>query len=321
MEKKLNPWRKKNPLINSLIIGICALGLFLVIIMFLTCEGGVFAILLGTGSKKETIEFIAFGIGGLLAVMGAIAINDRARAQNRIADAQVENNKLVEKGHVNERFKSAIENLGRENQTARISAFYQLYYLAKGQQDMGFKNSIFEILCAHLRNLTQEKSYQEETGKDVPTEECKTLLTLLFGPTKETVFGEMQVNLKNVYLKGANLKGVNFWASNLSGANFENVEFQHANLSFANLKNAILTGANFENTNLHYTVLRGANLENTIFIGVNFRGLEIENAHSIKGADFRWATMDGEPIAQKHLPDNKGEYYADWNPPPEKEEN
>ena len=430
-EKKLNPWRKKNPLINSLIIGICALGLFLVIIMLLTCEGGVFAILLGTDSKKETIEFIAFGIGGLLAVIGAIAINHRA-------EAQVENNKLIEKGHIDERFKSATENLESESPMARISAFHQFYYWAKDQQDTEFKKSIFEILCAHLRNMTQETSYREETGKDTPTEECQTLLNVLFGPKYCTVFDNnefgpdlqkvylvkaeltnaklLRANLSNANLSGANLSNANLsnarlsranlsdaWLlyTNLSDANllftnfseawlieanFSGAQLLHANLpktklmkgnlsnanlSYANLSNANLSGAqilcaNFSKTTLLNIQLSDANLTDTNLSGADLSGADLSGANfmvanlinadlpgadlsgadlsgtnlssanlqktqlkdanlmdvfNIQNADFRGAKIGDRPITKDDLPADKGEYYADWNPPPKKEEN
>ena len=398
---KFKSWWKKNRTINSLITGICVVGLCLVIVMLLTCEGGIFAGLLGTSTKKETIEFIAFGIGGLLAVMGAIAINHRAEAQHRIADAQVENNKLVEKGHIDERFKSATEKLESENPIARIFAFRQFYYWAKGQKDTEFKKSIFEILCAHLRNMTQKESYQEEIGKDTPTEECQTLLDVLFESDDKSVFLEFQADMQKSYLVRADLSDANLSNANLSDsylsrarlgnanlsgaslshtdfshailiranlsranllfanlshahlfrANFSNAYLFHANFSHtnlfcanlsdaylfhANLSDANLSGANFSNANLSNVNLSDAdlsganlsssNLSSADLSGTDLQGTQLKNVNlmevsSIKKADFREAKIGDIPITKNDLPSDKGEYYAEWNPPPEKEEN
>ena len=394
--KKLNPWRKKNPLINSLMTGICALGLVIVITMFLTCEGGMFAKLLGTDTKKETIEFIAFGIGGLLAVMGAIAINHRAEAQNKSALAQIRNNELVEKGHIDERFKSATEKLESENPMARIFAFRQFYYWAKGQSDSEFKKSIFEILCAHLRNTTQEESYRKETGKDTPTEECETLLDILFESDNKSVFSEFQADMRKSYLVSASLSNANLSNANLSDAclsharlgdaNLAGARLSHADLSYAiligtnlsgaslfgaklprahlfranlsdtslfsanlsganlfraNLSNAYLfranlVGADISDANLSHANLSHANLSDTDLSGADLSGANLSDADlqgtqlkdvnlieisNIKHADFREAKIGDRPITKDDIPTDKGEYYADWNPPPEKEEN
>ena len=338
--KKLNPWREKNSLINSLIIGICALGLFLLIIMFLTCEGGIFAWLLGTGTKKETIEFIAFGIGGLLAVTGAIAINYRAEAQIKSANAQVKNNKLIEKGHIDERFKSAIQNLGHNEASVRIASFYQFYYLAKGQ-DNEFKKNIFGILCAHLRNMTQEKSYREETGKDKPTEECQTLLNILLKPDDKSVFENFKVDMQNSYLVNVsfsetNVSNVNFFNANLSGASFFNTNFPGANFAKTNLSGAHFLSSNLSKANLSYTnlsntrlfsvnlsdaILSDVNLSNANLLGTTLRRalflvVDLMKVRFIGLADFREAKIDGRPIAKDNLPTDKGEYYADWDQPP-----
>ena len=80
----------------------------LVLIGLYTETGGGIARFLGTNHplpfKKETIEFIAFGMGGVVATIVAAAVNRRARAQER-------NNELIEAGHLNDRFQNVTEHL------------------------------------------------------------------------------------------------------------------------------------------------------------------------------------------------------------------
>ena len=104
--------------------------------------------------KSETLKFIGLGISGMVVAIGAIAVNRRA-------DAEVANNRLTEKGHINDRFQHATGNLGSNETHVRIASFYQFYYLAS--KDMGtpektkeFRQSIFEILCSYLRAISKE---------------------------------------------------------------------------------------------------------------------------------------------------------------------
>ena len=441
------PWWKKDPLIHSLCLCAGAMGLCLLIVMLLTQKGGIFAWLLGTGSKIETIRFIGIGMGGLLTVMAAIAINNRAKAQIKSANAQVENNKLTEKSHIDERFNSAIETLGHERAEVRISAFYQFYYLAKDSQDDNTGRKIFDILCAHLRTMPEDQSHVKKNNRDIfPTEEYQTLLNILFKSEDKFVFGEFHANLQNVNLTHTNLKnanlanadlcdaileganftganladskfthakiayahfidanleranlreanltrakliGANLKEANLASANLEHANFVGANLTRAtmahakmkealldqaNIKNADLTAASLDNAylvaarledanltgtgfnhaNLTNANLTNANLDHTYFANadltnanltsarfmiadfmntklrnVNFTNTDmlhtnLHSAKNIEGADFREAKMGTKPITKDDIPTDKGEYYAKWNPPPEKEEN
>ena len=372
------PWWKKDPLIHSLYLFVGVLGLCLFIVVFLTGKGGIFAWLLDTKDKNETIRFITLGMGGALAAIGAVAFSHRA-------NAQIRHNKLIEKGHIDERFKSATENLGHNEASVRIASFYQFYYLAKDQPD-NFRKSIFDILCSYLRAMPHGKSHLSKNDKERPTAECQTLLNILFMPDDKYVFTKFQADLRNSYLVHTDLTGVNFVGANLSDADFSNSMLDRANflgtilsltnlsnthLSSANLSEAILvhtnlSGANISNTNLSNTMLihanlfganlteanlsdtsvSGTNLSDAILVGANLSDAILSNTNllgamlvntclqrtlledmnlmevrNIKHADFRGAKIGGRPITKDDLPADKGEYYADWNPPPEKEEN
>ena len=261
--EKFKRWWGKNPLINSLIIGPCVLGLFLVIIMCLTCEGGIFAWLLGTRSKKETIEFIAFGIGGLLAVMGAIALNRRATAQ--------------EKNNDDIRFQDIMIGLGDKETTIRVASFYRFYYLAcKEVQTDDFRNNVFEMLCSYLRTMSSEIPNTKKEKHEYYTE-SQTLFDILFkGRFKSKEKGEGLIS-DNVL---ANLRKINLTGIDVSGANLSNTDFREAQL----------------------------------------KDVKFDDVHAIVSADFRGATIGDRPITKDDLPLDKGKYYAEWNPPPEKEE-
>ena len=198
-------------------------------------------------NKLETLKFVAFGMGGILAALGAVAINRRA-------SAQVRNNELIEKGHIEERFKSATEGLGNDSSGARIAAFYQFYYLAKDNPNVDFRKNIFEILCAHLRNITRRKSYQTGDGKMHPTEECQILLNVLFKPEDKTAFAGFRANLQYAYLVGANLEEAHMQGANFTSADLRTAIFTRAKLGapflchVKDLTDAVFGGAEIDLT-------------------------------------------------------------------------
>ena len=294
-----------------------------------------FKAILGTPGKKETIEFIAFGMGGIIAAIVAVAVSRRAEAQEQ-------NNMLIEKGHVNERLKSTIDNLGHIDASVRIASFYQFYHLAKeGEKD--FRHNIFEILCSCLRCMDTKRSHlTEEDGKERPTAECQTLLNILFRNKHDSALDGFEpdlrrsylirANLRHAYLSNANFTRAHLIASDLMHANlmeadFTNADLSGADLSRANLAYANLTGANLASANLIEADLTSADLTGAYLIGAhiddaNFTNAKFESAdlsdtdfryvNSIEKADFSWAKTDGKLILRDEIPTDKGRYIAPW---------
>ena len=364
-KRKLKHWRKNNMLIyyfSHILIGLALCILFVVIF---TCEGGLIAWLLGTDDKKETIQFIAYGMGGVVAAIVATAINRRAGAQMR-------NNELIEKGHDNERFQAMTANLGHEKVTVRIATFYRFYYLAaknKGGNPQKLREDIFEMLCSYLRAMPDSVSDLEEKDKNEYLKERQTLFDILFqdkfkskhnGLMPNDFPADLQkINLDKMNLVGANLSGVNLSGAKLSGTNLSVANLSKANLLSANLSDANLSCANLSSARLVFTNFSGAyascaDFSNTEIMETNFTNTNLSNTNfsgaifqyaNLLGADLSGATLRGtvlnttnlknvnsvektnfckviigkKSISPEHLPDDKGEYYADWNPPPEKE--
>ena len=241
--------------------------------------------LIGAKEKTRVLEFIGFGMGGILAAIGAIAINRRADAQVKSAEAQaesakaqVDNNKLIEKGHIQDRFKAATEHLGHERPGMRIAAYYEFYQLAKQYPD--WREHVLDILCAHLRQVTTDENYK---GKGKPTEEVQTLLDLLFKSKDKSIFQGLKANLQRVNLVGASLFDVHmpntdftfacligadmrygkFHNCRFSGARMDGVWLDLAEMVLAFLSNASLRGSRLQNTNMQMAQLGN---------GTDFRG-------------------------------------------------
>ena len=337
MWHKLKIQWEKDWLLCFLCLVIALLVFCLLFVGFDTTIGAILSWFLGTCCKKETIEYIAFGIGGALTAIGVSAIQ-------RLALTQIQQNQLTEKGHIDDRFKSAIDHLASDHISARISAFYQFYHLAKDQQNDNFRKSIFEILCSCLRSMPRNKSHLSKENGSFPTEECQTLLNILFKSDDKSVFAEFNAdiqrsylvytdltyaNLSNATLKSANLSGANFLGANLSKALFLHANISDANLVKTNLSNAMLVLANLSGANLLDANLLGANLLDANLSGADLSGADFQRTqlkgvnlfttYRIEKADFRGAKIGDRPITKDDIPVDKGEYYADWNPPPKED--
>ena len=246
---------------------------------------------LGTKNKKETIQLIGWIMGGVLAAIGAIAINERAKAQ-------IENNKLIEKGHIDERFKTVVEHFG--NPATRQASYYGFYQLAKNHKHL--RESIFNILCSHLREETGTDEYKEK-AKERPTENIQSLLDVLF--RFEHVFDGFKADLPGIYLSGANLenacmKNANFEKANLATVNFFNADLENAYFSETNLQSADFQKAGLQETyfwkaNLQNANLQGNNLQEIVFIEADlqyakFQGANLQRA-SFQGANLEYANF------------------------------
>ncbi|MGU9951370.1 MAG: hypothetical protein ACNYPH_03515 [Gammaproteobacteria bacterium WSBS_2016_MAG_OTU1] len=148
--------KNENTNIKFLLRGIAGSLVLLIVIMLLPPVEYILMYLTGTDDKLELLKFIGLGISGLIAVFGVIGLLQRAAA----LDAQ---NKLTEKGHIQERFKTATEHLGSEHASVRIAAFNEFCHLVEIKPD--WRKTIFDILCGHLRQTTKDKNYHKKEKK------------------------------------------------------------------------------------------------------------------------------------------------------------
>ena len=157
--------------------------------------------LLDLPSKNETLKFLGIGMGGVLIALQALMSYKRAKAMEKTAEAQADAVSKTEQGQRQDRLKNAIEHLGHEKDSVRLGGAYELFHLAEDTEDL--RQTVLDILCAHIRRTTGESVYQE-AHKSNPSEEVQSLLTLLFVQEQE-VFKVCHINLQGSYLNGADL--------------------------------------------------------------------------------------------------------------------
>ncbi len=213
----------------------------------------------------ELAKFTAYLIGGGFLIF-------QVYVSNRRVTAAEETVKLTEKGNIAERFKNAIEHLGNESVSIRLGGIYALHHLAQEVEE--YRERVFEILCAHIRETTTQEEY--ELKYKHPSIEIQSILKLLFAKDRDDkVYGEFSANLestnlqlailsraklKGIKLNNANLRNAMFWDANLEGSMFIFANLEKTSLVNANLQNAILLGADLREAYLREVDFQGANL-------------------------------------------------------------
>ena len=262
--------------------------------------------LLGYCCKKDTLNFIATGMGGVIAVMVAVAVNRRA-------NAEVENNELTQKGHDDARFQNLTENLGHKKASVRTSAFYRFYYYAvKDGQDESFRNNVFEILCSYLRTMPKETSDYEEKNEEYQPER-QTLFDILFKgkfKSKENglISNDVPVNLQYVRLANMDLTDSNLSSAKLSRANLSNSNLSRANLSDADLSDADLSKATlsdimferWDGSTAHFVKKLRTELRNANLLGAKLVSASLSHA-DFSGADLSHAKLMDADLSEANL--------------------
>ena len=317
---------KDNPLLSFLIfLLILTFGAF-VGVLFFECIEAYISKLLGLPNKNETLKFLGISMGGILIALQALmsykrakamedtaqAQADAANAQARATEEQAKANQHTEQGQQQERFRNAIEHLGHEKDSVRLGGAYELFHLAQDTEEL--RQTVLDILCAHIRQTTGEYEYQKkhkvpenvdpEEAVSEPSEEVQSLLNLLFVQDHDVFKGlradlrgswMMGADLRTARLEGAVLVGVDLQKAqltraNLQGANLEGAQLQGANLEGTNLQRANVTWTQLERTNLKETKLQGADLTRAKLQGANLKGASLQGV-DLKGANLQRANL------------------------------
>ena len=234
--------------------------------------------LLGLSEKDEVLKFIGFCIAGVVSIWLALSADKRANAM----DATAKNTKEEQR---QERLKNAIEHLGHDKDSVRMGGAYELFHLAKDTEDL--RRTVFDILCAHIRQTTRGNAYQAE-HKTKPSEEIQSLLTLLF-MDEHDVFEDCPINLQGSYLIGASLTKAKLYGATLDDAQLQWTDLIATQLQEADLNRARLQGADLRYAQLQGASLRYARLQRADLMNAQLQGAILWAAR-LQGASL-WATQ------------------------------
>ena len=259
--------------------------------------------LLGTKTKKETIQFIGIGIAGLIGLFNVLAILKRVKAQEKIADAQLKNNEnqqqIIKAQHdSNEQkaFNDAIINLGSDKESVRLGGIYNLYKMAINKPAEA--KNISEILCAHARSTTQKKDYRKKYSKK-PSNEIQSLLNIL-SRKKENPFKEIRLDLSCSYLCGIYLPKAQFQEANLHKSQFQGAYLYKAQFQKAILNQSYLQKANLECAQLQETSLVQSQLQDAYLLKCQLQGAHLQFSQ-LQGANLTEAQLQGTYLQNAEL--------------------
>ena len=246
--------------------------------------------LFGESEKFEVLKFLGVGMGGVLLALQvwmshrrAKAMEDAASAQSEATNQHARANQNTEQGQRQERLKNAIEHLGHRSVSVRLGGAYELLHLAQDTEYL--RQTVHDILCAHIRETTTEGEYLERHPSE-PSTEIQNLLTLLFVRRNE-VFRGCEAHLEGSCLKGANLRG-----ARLRGAVLTQAHLQFAILRDARLQGVFLRAARLLAANLCDAQLQGATLHNAKLQGADMKNAGLQGA-SLGGVELQAADLQG----------------------------
>lgn len=246
--------------------------------------------------KYETLKFLGIGMGGVLVALQALMAYKRAKALEDTAKAQADTVLKTEEGQRQDRLKNAIEHLGHESESVRLGGAYELFHLAEDTKDL--RQTLLDILCAHIRQTTAESKYRE-THRWKPSEEIQSLLTLLF-MQEHGVFRGLRVKLQESWLNGVDLSRAYMERAVFTKAYLRGVVFHEAHLLDASFREAHLQGAVLSSAHLQAVDFIKAHLQGAYLFGANLLGARLY-ASNLQGADLYAASLRGAGLGGARL--------------------
>lgn len=187
-----------------------------------------------------------------------------------------------QEGQITERFTRAIDQLGSEKLEIKLGGIYALERIAKDSpKDY---QTIMEVLATYARENSQ--GLQSPDSRNL-TADLQAVLTVLARRVAPSNTEDLQIiDLNNINIPLAQLRGANFNGCNLAGADLRGCNLENANLSECNLEDA-----NLESANLIYANMREANLTNSSLGRACMRGASLDSA-TLSGADLTEALLE-----------------------------
>ncbi len=263
-------------------------------------------------SKGELLKVVIQSIGGTVVLIGAIySLN--------IAKASSENNKLIEKGNIAERFCNAISMLDSNKSGTCLGGIYALNEIAKDNSE--YRQQVFNILVefvnTNTKNLSRWESLpKEERLKAKPAIEIETIIRLLFDK-KKSIYKGNKATFRDTKLYGGEFndcnfsfctfRDVEFQNSWLQGALFIKCEIYNTDFTFSDLQVAYFTDSIIMNN----TSFKCCGLINTRINGCFLQEIDFSCSNisaNFVGTSMNHCVLDGVRIVT--WPEDKGSYNA-----------
>jgi uncharacterized protein YjbI with pentapeptide repeats len=194
-----------------------------------------------TNHKGELFKVILQFLGGTILLLGTYQSLE-------IVDAMNDNNILVEKGNIADRFKNAIIMLGDNSSSTRLGGIYALNNIAKDNRE--YREQIFNILVEYVCDKTKELMSWEDIPKPdrflaQPSNEINTIMNLLFSKDY-SLYKNLKATIENAKFYGAQFNNYNFSRCTFKNVEFQNSEFKDTWFIECNISNTDFTFSDFK---------------------------------------------------------------------------
>ena len=244
---------------------------------------------------KESLQFLGLAMGGILIALQALMSYKRATALEQTAIAQAKAVEKTGEGQRQDRFKNAIEHLGHKSDSVRLGEAYELFLFAQDLEDLedseDLSRTVLDILCAHVRHVTCESSYQAVHGES-PSEEIQSILNLLL---RRDVFSDIRIDLTGSWLKGAQLEEADLRDAKLNKTNLTKAKLDKATLHKAQLSDARMERASLVEAKMTKCCLQRANLNDASLANA------VLDYSDLSEAELKGATLDEASLPKAQL--------------------
>ncbi len=250
---------------------------------------------------RKTLTQIVLGVFGLIVLYLTWR---RVRASDR-------NVRVIEQGHITDRYTKAIEQLGKvedgaPNIEVRLGGIYALERLAFDSPRDHW--TIMEVLSAYVRRNAPWPPKDETNGaaseprktEVAPRTDIQAILTVLGRRHRGKKLERGRLDLSSCDLRGAKLPETHLEGANLIGAHLERADLTTANLEGAWLQEAHLERAQLWFANIERAYLKSAHLEGAYFDGANLEGADLTTAH-LEGAWLQEVNLQGAHLTRANL--------------------
>jgi hypothetical protein len=271
---------------------------------------------------RNTAQTLALRLAALAGLLAPAVIGLRMWIAWRQTQASERQAETAESGHITERMRAAIEQLGAERTVKRDGAEFTapnievrpgaIYALERIAQDSERDHiPIMETLCAYIRENANPEPPREsppgplpERGEDPDPDsrparirEWRENLREVFGPARP-----LRADVQTAFAVIARRRDwqkeiererefrLDLGRANLQGLDLARADLRGGDLSEARLEGADLRFARLEGANLRFARLEGADL-----VRARLEGADLDEAR-LEGADLHFARLEGADL-------------------------
>lgn len=255
------------------------------------CSTGFFCFLANHANIIDSLKSLSLIGAGII---GLFYIARRANAQKISALSAERQAATAEKGHINDRYTKAIDQLGamrgnEPNLEVRLGGIYGLEQVSIESKDL--YPQIIEVLTAYIRTNAVIPSITDEDPKSAyqievkvrPKVDVQAAITVL--GRRKTVQGEKSLNFSRAHLAGYSFAEGDFSSATFCRADCTNANFLAADCSNSRFDKANLTKASFEWATCTGMILSGAIIEGVDFLKATDLPPGYKNKQSSKKGD------------------------------------